>query len=144
MIRSFRLFWLIIKHLNLTRFFAVFVGWYVISSVLLWVLDPSIQTLGDGFWFAFILVTTIGFGDYTVAAWPARIVAVLLGLYGDLVIIFLTGTVTSWFYEKYEEIRGLSLARFMDQLEHLDQLSDDELDEVAQTAKKLRPDKEDL
>lgn len=75
MIRGFQLFWLILERLHLKKFLFVFLLWYVIACTLLWILDPAITTLGDGFWFGFILVTTIGFGDFTVTTLPARIVA---------------------------------------------------------------------
>ncbi|WP_294729582.1 potassium channel family protein [uncultured Faecalibaculum sp.] len=138
MIRGFQLFWLILERLHLKKFLFVFLLWYVIACTLLWILDPAITTLGDGFWFGFILVTTIGFGDFTVTTLPARIVAGILGLYGDLVITFLTGAITSWFYEKFQGFQGHSVGAFVNQLEHMDQLSDEELREVAAKAKALR------
>ena len=107
-----------------------------------WILDPGITTLADGFWFGFILVTTIGFGDFTVTTLPARIVAGILGLYGDLVITFLTGAITSWFFEKFQAFRGHSVGAFVTQLEHMDELSDEELQQVADKAKALRAQKE--
>lgn len=140
MIRGFQLFWLILERLHLKKFLYVFLAWYVVACVLLWILDPGIQSLGDAFWFGFILVTTIGFGDFTVTTLPARIVAGLLGLYGDLVITFLTGAITSWFYEKFESFRGRSVGQFVTQLEHMDQLSDEELRQVAAHARSMKAD----
>ncbi len=189
MIRSLQLFWLILERLHLKKFLFVFLLWYVIACILLWILDPGITTLADGFWFGFILVTTIGFGDFTVTTlparivagilglygeildpgittladgfWfgfilvttigfgdftvttlPARIVAGILGLYGDLVITFLTGAITSWFFEKFQAFRGHSVGAFVTQLEHMDELSDEELQQVADKAKALRAQKE--
>ncbi|WP_300970627.1 potassium channel family protein [Faecalibaculum rodentium] len=142
MIRSLQLFWLILERLHLKKFLFVFLLWYVIACILLWILDPGITTLADGFWFGFILVTTIGFGDFTVTTLPARIVAGILGLYGDLVITFLTGSITSWFFEKFQAFRGHSVGAFVTQLEHMDELSDEELQQVADKAKALRAQKE--
>lgn len=140
MIRGFQLFWLILERLHLKRFLFVFLLWYIVACTLLWILDPSIKTLADGFWFGFILVTTIGFGDYTVVTLPARIVAACLGLYGDLVITFLTGAITSWFFEKFSAFRGHSVGQFVNQLEHMDELSDEELRQIAQKARDLKAD----
>ncbi len=142
MIRSLQLFWLILERLHLKKFLFVFLLWYVIACILLWILDPDITTLADGFWFGFILVTTIGFGDFTVTTLPARIVAGILGLYGDLVITFLTGAITSWFFEKFQAFRGHSVGAFVTQLEHMDELSNEELQQVADKAKALRAQKE--
>lgn len=53
-------------------------------------------------------------------------------------ITFLTGAITSWFYEKFQGFQGHSVGAFVNQLEHMDQLSDEELREVAAKAKALR------
>lgn len=138
MIRTFRLFWLILKRLHLKGFLMGLGAWYVAGCLLLWAFDPSISNMGDAFWFGFILITTIGFGDFTVTTWPARIVAVLLALYGDFAVLFLTGAVTSWFCETFEEQKGESLTRYLDQLAHLDELDDKQLKEVAQKTRKFK------
>lgn len=138
MIRTFRLLWLILRRLHLKGFLIVLLSWYVIGCLLLWGLDPAITNVGDAFWFGFILVTTIGFGDFTVTTWAARLVAALLGVYGDFAILFLTGVVTSWFCETFEEQKGKSLARYLDQLEHLDELDDESLRQVAEKTRSFK------
>lgn len=127
------------RSLHLKKILLGLVLVYIVCSLLLWQLDPAIETVGNGFWFGFILITTIGFGDYTVTTMPARIVAMILGLYGDLTIIFITGIMTSWIYERWQDSKDTSITQVMYQLENLPDLSDEETDYLQ---KQFRPDEQ--
>ena len=52
-------------------------------------------TYGDALWYCFAVVTTIGFGDITVTHIVCRILSVILGLYGVLVVAVLTSIVVN-------------------------------------------------
>lgn len=60
----------------------------------------NIENFGDAVWWAFVTITTVGYGDfYPVTAW-GRIVAVLLMCGGVAVVGVVTATVSSWVIEK--------------------------------------------
>jgi hypothetical protein len=134
------LFIQIIRRLHLGKFILSFFIWYVIACFLLYVLDPSITSLGTAYWFGFILAATIGFGDYTVTAPLARLVAASLGLYGVLTINLVTGIVTSWFFEQHQKSQGQSASHFLMKAGKLDKLKPDELKSLAQQTKQWKKD----
>ena len=96
-----------------------------------WQVEPDITTFSDGLWYCFAVSTTIGFGDIVAVTAVGRILTVILVLYGIFVIVLIPGVVVNYFVE-FNKIRyNESLLLFMDQLEHLDTLSKEELREIS-------------
>lgn len=67
--------------------------------------DGSIQTLRDGLWWAFVTVTTVGYGDYFPVTPTGQLVAVgvMIGgiaLGGIALVGVVTATLASWIVEK--------------------------------------------
>lgn len=54
---------------------------------------------GNGLWFAFTVVTTIGFGDMKVTTLPGRLVTVVLGIYGIIVVAVITSIIVNFYNE---------------------------------------------
>lgn len=111
----------------MNQFLIGFLVFYVISCLLMFLLDPSLTTLGDAFWFGFMLVTTIGFGDFTVISMPARIIAAMLAVYGIMIIAFICGVGSTYLLESLRSKRNESVSDMLWQLEHLDKLSDEQI-----------------
>jgi voltage-gated potassium channel len=59
-----------------------------------------IQNLGDAIWWAFVTITTVGYGDYFPVTIVGRIVAVGLMIGGIALIGIVTATLASWIVEK--------------------------------------------
>lgn len=60
----------------------------------------NIHNAGDALWWAFVTITTVGYGDFYPVTYEGRIVAAVLmtagvGLFGTF-----TGFVASWFLEE--------------------------------------------
>lgn len=125
--KEFELFWLIFRRTHMNQFLIGFLVFYVISCLLMFLLDPSLTTLGDAFWFGFMLVTTIGFGDFTVISMPARIIAAMLAVYGIMIIAFICGVGSTYLLESLRSKRNESVSGMLWQLEHLDKLSDEQI-----------------
>lgn len=62
--------------------------------------DASIQTFGDAIWWAFVTVSTVGYGDFFPVTMEGRLVALALMFGGVGIIGFITATATSWLVEK--------------------------------------------
>lgn len=63
------------------------------------VMEDSISTFGDGLWYSFSVVTTIGFGDYIVKSTISRILTVILGIYGIIVVASITSVIVNFYNE---------------------------------------------
>ena len=56
-------------------------------------------TYGDALWYCFAIVTTIGFGDIVVTSVICRILSVILGIYGILVVALITSIIVNLYNE---------------------------------------------
>lgn len=61
---------------------------------------------GDALWFCFATVTTIGYGDFTVVGLLSRILAVILGIYGIIVVALITSVIVNLYNETKENADG--------------------------------------
>lgn len=74
----------------------------VAFSIVLQRTEASIETFMDGLWYCFAIVTTIGFGDYTAVGLVGRILSVILGIYGIIVVALITSVIVNF----YNEVKG--------------------------------------
>ena len=75
----------------------------IVFSVLLSSFEPDIKNFGDGLWYCFALVTTVGFGDLTVVTIIGRIISVILGFYGIIVMAVITSIIVNFYNEVKNE-----------------------------------------
>lgn len=134
---TLRLFWLIIKRVHGDKILYGFLSFFVLGSFLLWILDPDLHSWMDAIWLAYNIVTSIGLGDYTVTTFGARIVAILLGIYGAIITAFIPGMIASYYMEKVSFLRDETIEQYYDQLSHLSSMSQDQLRELS---RKIRED----
>jgi voltage-gated potassium channel len=81
-----------LKWLLLTTSIAIVSG-----AIVVWRVEPSIQTLADALWWAFVTATTVGYGDLSPANGLGRAAAVGLMLVGIGTIGMLTGSIATYF-----------------------------------------------
>lgn len=96
----------IIKIMRKTYAFEVFYGLIVLiiaCSLYFMIMEENIPTFGDGLWYSFAVVTTIGFGDFTVTSVISRILSVILGIYGLIVVATITSIVVNFYNEVKEK-----------------------------------------
>ncbi len=72
-------------------------------SLLLSMLDPNISSFADGLWFCFATVTTIGYGDVTASTLIGRVLSVILGIYGIVVVALITSIIVNFYNEMKTE-----------------------------------------
>lgn len=72
--------------------------------------DGSIQTLGQALWWAFVTITTVGYGDYFPVTYTGQLVAVGVMIGGIALIGVVTATLASWIVERVEQRESVSEA----------------------------------
>ena len=68
-------------------------------SVAITSLEPSITDFGDALWYCFAIVTTIGFGDLVATSIFGRLLSVILGIYGIIVVSIVTSIIVNFYSE---------------------------------------------
>lgn len=71
----------------------------VAFSLVLPHLEEGIATFNDALWYCFAIVTTIGFGDFAAVTPMGRILSVILGLYGIVVVALITSIIVNFYGE---------------------------------------------
>ncbi len=71
----------------------------VASAMIISYVEDSIPSFGDGLWYTFTVVTTIGFGDYVSTTVVGRILTVILGIYGIVIVAVLTSIIVNFYNE---------------------------------------------
>lgn len=62
-------------------------------------LEPGIESYVDALWYCFAIVTTIGFGDITAVSNSGRVLSVILGFYGIIVVAVITSIIINFYTE---------------------------------------------
>lgn len=68
-------------------------------SYVLMFTEPAVKDYSDGLWYCFAIVTTIGFGDITAVTTIGRILSVILGIYGIIVVAVVTSIIITFYGE---------------------------------------------
>ena len=94
-----KLLYYILKTTGMTKVLFSFLIFFFISAIIIWLVDSNVESFFDAIWFCVAVVTTIGFGDIVVTSIVARIVTIILALYGILVVAVITGVIVYYIYK---------------------------------------------
>lgn len=135
LIKYKKLFRQIFHSIGADKVLYTYLIFFVIISLIIWIVEPNINTWGDSLWFCFATSTSIGYGDIVVVSMFSRVLSVILSIYSVGVVAIFTAVITSFFMEQ-AKIRAKENARkFIDDLQHLDELSKEELKELSEKIK---------
>lgn len=130
-LRNARMLGNILRHTGFARVTAIFGVLFLFCSLMVWLADPGCLTFGDGMWFSFEAVSTIGFGDIEVAGPIARVATVVLSIFSIFYIALITGVVVNYCSNLIKARQKDTLANFVDSLEHLEEKTPEELAELS-------------
>lgn len=120
-----------------------FLSFLLVTAYALYIVEhnagnPSINNLFDALYFSVVTVSTVGFGDIVVTTVIGRILSMMLMGYGVLVIGLVTGVFAS-VYDELSRIKNKeTLDTFIDQLENLPSLSEEELEKLSRKIRRYR------
>ena len=115
--------------------------WFFLASLPIWLVEPGIHTYADSLWFCFASATSIGYGDYAAVTLIGRIITVVLSVYSIAVIAIVTAVITSFFTDLARFRASDSARAFIDELEHLPELSAEELEDLSRRVKEFQKNK---
>ena len=75
----------------------------VAFSYVLMFTDEVFKTFWDALWYCFAIVTTIGFGDLAATSALGRLLSVILGIYGIIVVALITSIIVNFYGEMKKE-----------------------------------------
>ena len=131
----------ILRRTGMLQVFASFCVFLSICAFALFFWDPEVKSVGDGFWYCFVASTTIGFGDVCVSTVFGRIVTVILSLYGILTAAMIPGVVVTYYTEFIRIREQDTVSVFLEKLEHLPDLSKDDLEKLSEKVKAFNKNK---
>ena len=134
---KFRTIWPVIRAAGLVPWTGLFAVLFLAASVIVAAFEPAIGSFTNAAWLMFQVVTTIGLGDFTCTSLVGRGAAIVLSVYSVFFLALITGVVVSYCGERMRARRDESIAHFIDQLEHLPELSHDELAALSEKVKKF-------
>ena len=119
------------------KIIGIYILWFFIAAIPIMIFEPGIDTYGDSLWYCFVSATSIGFGDLTAVTLVGRIITVILSVYSIAVIAIFTAVITSLFLDIAKAKAKDSAREFLDELEHLPELSKEELEALSQRVRKF-------
>ena len=105
----------------------------VFAGTFMATIDPNIDTPLDGIWWAWVTVTTVGYGDLVPASTAGRLFAAILMLLGIALFSLLTASFSTFFLARAEEKISAQEAENADSLERLQQkiqVLEDKIDQL--------------
>ena len=136
--KPIRLIWNIIRHTKADRILFSYVIFVFGAAVLIWITEPTITTYGDALWYCYAVLTTSGFGDYTTTEFLPRVLSVCLSAYSMLALAIITGVVVNYYTQIIQLKNRETIDAFLDRLEKLPELSEEELKELSERVSAFR------
>lgn len=128
----------VLKRTGAIKMLYGFIGLFLAISLLIMIFEPKINTFSDSIWYCFNVMTTIGFGDVTSVTIVGRVLSIILSVYSILIIAVIPGVLTSYYIESIKLRSNESMEKFMNDLEHLPELSKEELSDLSERIKQFQ------
>lgn len=115
-----------------------FVIFLLVCAFIILLVEPDITRYSDALWYCYAVFSTIGFGDIVATAFITKVLSVFITIYALFATAVVTGVVVSFYNGVVEAQFKESKEAFLDKLQRLPELSQEELEEIANKAKKWK------
>lgn len=136
--KRLKVFWMIVKRTHTDKLVYAFLFNFIVIAAIIMAVEPDINTYGDALWYTFVSCTTIGFGDFTAVTTIGRILTVYMAVHEIIMVAIIPGVVVSYYLEVIHRRENKKLMDFLDTLEHLPEMSKEELADISKKIKDLR------
>lgn len=136
--KKIRVLGIILKRTKADRVLSGFLLFLFAAALIIQIVEPDINRYVDALWYCYAVISTAGFGDVVAVTFIGKVCSVLLTIYSMFVLAIVTGVVVNFYSQVVETHSKETLTPLMNQLEHLPELSKEELEAISQTIKKLR------
>lgn len=136
--KKIRVLGIILKRTKADRILSGFLLFLFAAALIIQIVEPDINRYVDALWYCYAVISTAGFGDVVAVTFIGKVCSVLLTIYSMFVLAIVTGVVVNFYSQVVETHSKETLTPLMNQLEHLPELSKEELEAISQKIKKLR------
>lgn len=106
----------------------IFVLFFFLNAFFIYMVEPDINSYRSALWYCYEVFSTVGFGDKVCVTPLGRILTGLVTLVSLLVVAIVTGVVVAYYNDMVSIKYKLTKAEILDKLEHLPELSKEELE----------------
>ena len=128
----------ILKNTHTDQILGAYLAFVLLSALVIWIFEPQIHSYIDALWYCYAVASTAGFGDIVVTALLPKIISVAVTIYSVIVIGLITGVIVNYYTEIINRKNKETMEAFMDKLERLPELSDEELTEISDRVRDFR------
>jgi hypothetical protein len=94
----------------------------ILCSIYFTIVEPSMTSYVDSLWYSFAVITTIGFGDVTVSTTLGRILSVILGISGIVVVALFTSIIVNFYNEMNKKRDEAEIRRVIKKIDELEKI----------------------
>ncbi len=105
------------------------------DALVIQLAEPQIHSYRDALWYCYAVISTTGFGDVVVSTPIGKIISIFLTIYSLIVIALVTGVIVNYYNQLIQIQQKETIVAFIDKLEHLPELSQEELAAMSEKAK---------
>lgn len=136
--KKWRLLWTVVKRSSADKIVYSFVINFFIVALLITLVEPTIHKYSNGIWYTFVSCSTIGFGDITVTTLCGRLLTAYIAIAEIMTVAVISGVVVSYYLEVIHRREQETVTLFLDKLEHLPELTPEELSALSKKIKEQK------
>lgn len=136
--RTLRILWMILKRTHTIKVCISFAISFFVCASIIQAVEPNITTYGESLWYCYVACATIGFGDFAAATVLGRILTVFISLHATIFLAMIPAIVVSYYLEVVHRREKESVSILLDKLEHLPEMSKEDLQKIADKIKKIK------
>ena len=97
----------------------------VLCSVYFTLVEENITSYADALWYSFAVITTIGFGDVSVNTTLGRILSVILGISGIVVVALFTSFIVNFYNEMNKKREERAIQKLVNKANELEKIEEE-------------------